>query len=306
MSRLFLATDDRRAAFTPHLTAASFLCVRPHTLGILGLGAIGGSVALQAKRAGIATVLGWCPDPAERAAAAEQSAIDDAPRRAADVAGAVDLLILAAPPAANLELLGRLHRELRPDAIVTDVGSVKRAIVGRAEALGVGARFAGGHPLAGTHARGFRAARLDLFSGALVYVTPTGNGAGAAREVAHFWSDTLGAHPVVIDAAQHDRQLAVTSHLPQAVASLLASYLARAAPPGATFGPGARDTTRVAASDPSLWTEIFLMNRDELLPALRSLEVSLGELERALEVGDAAALTAWLARGTEWRRRLDA
>ena len=115
----------------------------------------------------------------------------------------------------------------------------------------------------------------------------------------------LEAHAVVIDAAQHDRQLALTSHLPQAVASLLAQYLARSAPAGATFGPGARDTTRLAASQPALWTEVFLMNRDELLPALRSLEEPLGELERALEAGDAVGLTAWLRRSAEWRRRLD-
>jgi prephenate dehydrogenase len=279
--------------------------VRPTTLGVLGLGAIGGSLALQAKRAGIATVLGWSPEPAERAAAATQGAVDDAPARLADVVHAADLVVLAAPPAANLELLARVGAALGRDAIVTDVGSVKRGIVAQAEALGLGARFAGGHPLAGTHARGFAAARLGLFTHVVVYVTPTGSGAGAAREVAHFWADTLAAHPVVIDAAAHDRQLALTSHLPQAVASLLAGYLAGAAPPGATFGPGARDTTRVAASPPALWTDIFLMNRDELLPALRALEEPLGALERALELGDAAALTAWLARAAEWRQRLD-
>ena len=293
-------------SFTARRVAATFPPVRPTTLGILGLGAIGGSVALQAKRAGIATVLGWSPEPAERAAAAQQGAVDDAPPRAADVARAVELLVLAAPPAANRDLLETLRRDVGAGAVITDVGSVKRAIVAHAEALGLGPRFAGGHPLAGTHGHGFGAARLDLFRGAVVYVTPTRGGDGAAREVAHFWESVLEAHPVRIDAAQHDRQLALTSHLPQAVASLLAHYLARATPPGATFGPGARDATRLAASEPALWTEIFLMNRDELLPALRSLEEPLGELERALEAGDEAALAAWLRRGAEWRGRLDA
>jgi len=279
--------------------------VRPSTLGVLGLGAIGGSVALQAKRAGIATVLGWSPEPAERVAAAHAGALDDAPPRPADVVRAADLVVLAAPPAANLGLLDTLHAALRPQTLVTDVGSVKRAIVARAEDLGLGARFAGGHPLAGTHAHGFAAARLELFAGALVYVTPTRDGSDAAREVAHFWADTFGAHPVLIDAARHDHQLALTSHLPQAVASLLAGYLAQAAPPGASFGSGARDTTRVAASEPALWTDVLLLNRDGLLPALRALEEPLGELERALEIGDAAALRAWLERGARWRRRLD-
>lgn len=278
--------------------------MRPHTLGVIGLGAIGGSVALQAKRAGIA-VVGWSPDPAERAAAARQGAVDDAPHRAADVARVADLLVLAAPPGANLQLLEGLRAQLAPEAIVTDVGSVKRQIVARAEALGLGGRFAGGHPLAGTHAHGFAAARLDLFRDAVVYVTPTADGDGTAREVAHFWAEALGAHPVMIDAADHDRQLAITSHVPQVVASLLAQFLARTAPPGATIGPGARDTTRLAASEPGLWSEILLMNRDEVLPALRALEEPLGELERTLETGDAGALTAWLAQATAWRRRVD-
>lgn len=280
--------------------------MRPSKLGIIGLGAIGGSVALQAKRAGIATVIGWSPEPGERAVAAQQGALDDAPPRPADVARAADLLVLAAPPGANLQLLESLRAHVAPDAIVTDVGSVKRQIVARAEALGLGARFAGGHPLAGTHAHGFGAARLDLFRDSLVYVTPTRDGEGAAREVAHFWADTLAAQPVMIDAAAHDHQLAITSHVPQVVASLLAHFLAQAAPPGATLGPGARDTTRLAASEPSLWSEILLMNRDELLPALRALEEPLGEVERALETGDASTLTAWLARAADWRRRADA
>ena len=280
--------------------------MRPAKLGIIGLGAIGGSLALQAKRAGIATVLGWSPEPSERVAAVRQGALDDAPSRAVDVARAVELLVLAAPPAANLQLLVSLEPHIGAGALITDVGSVKRAIVARADGLRIGPRFAGGHPLAGTHTHGFPAARVDLFKGAIVYITATRDGDGAASEISRFWESVLEAHPVRIDAAQHDHQLALTSHLPQAVASLLAYCLALAAPPGATFGPGARDATRLAASEPALWTEIFLMNRDELLPALRSLEEPLGELERALETGNARAVTAWLSRAAQWRRQADA
>ncbi len=279
--------------------------MRPHTLGVIGLGAIGGSVALEAKRAGIPNVIGWSPEPGERVTAAQQGALDDAPAQSVDVARAAELLVLAAPPAANLRLLEGLVDHIGPGALVTDVGSVKRQIVARAEALGAEGRFAGAHPLAGTHAHGFVAARLDMFRNAVVYVTPTRGGDSAAREVAHFWAETLGAHPVMIDAAEHDRQLALTSHLPQVVASLLASFLARTAPPGSSYGPGARDTTRLAASEAVLWSEILLMNRDEVLPALRALEEPLGEIERALETGDARRLTAWLGQGAEWRRRIE-
>jgi len=287
----------------------TFQAVRPQTLGLIGLGAIGGSVARQVKQSdggqGV-SVVGWSPEPAERAMAAKHGALDDAPPHAVDVARVADFLILAAPPAANLAQLDSLTPHLKPDAFVTDVGSVKRAIVARAERLGIGNRFAGSHPLAGTHEHGFEAARADLFRGAVVYVTPceAQGSAAATREVAHFWEDVLGAEPVILDAGRHDAQLAATSHVPQIVASLLADFLARHAPPGATFGPGVVDTTRLAASEPALWTEILLMNRDEVLPALRLLEESLGTVERALEAGDAKALTAWLTRAAAWRRRI--
>jgi prephenate dehydrogenase len=115
----------------------------------------------------------------------------------------------------------------------------------------------------------------------------------------------MEAHPVTLDAARHDAQLAATSHVPQVVASLLAHFLARHTPPGTSIGPGALDTTRLAASDSGLWTEILLMNRDEVLPALRALEEPLGALERALEAGDGPALTAWLTRAADWRRRVE-
>ena len=278
--------------------------MRPTHLGIIGLGAIGGSVARQGKLAGIPKILGWSPEPAERAVAAQQGALDDAPARASDVARMSDLVILAAPPAANLAQLEAIVPHLKSAALVTDVGSVKRGIVARAEKLGIGSRFAGSHPLAGTHRHGFDASSADLFRGAVVYVTPCHDGADAAREIAHFWSDVLGAEPVVLDAERHDAQLAATSHVPQVEASQLGDFLARHAPPGSSFGSGAADTTRLAASEPALWTEILLMNRDEILPALRALEESLGTVERALETGDAAALTDWLTRAAIWRRRL--
>jgi prephenate dehydrogenase len=285
----------------------TFQAVRPQTLGLIGLGAIGGSIARQVKQPGNGdgiVVVGWSPEPAERALAAQHGALDDAPARATDVARVADFLILAAPPAANIAQLDAVAPHLKPGAIVTDVGSVKRAIVARAEKIGLRERFAGSHPLTGTHRHGFEASRPDLFRGAVVYVTPCHDGEPAAREVVDFWQTVLEAEPVVLDAQRHDAQLAATSHLPQVVASLLGDFLAQHAPPGASFGPGAADTTRLAASEPELWTEILLMNRDEILPALRRLEVSLGTVERALEIGDAAALTAWLTRAATWRRRL--
>src|SRR5712675_230214 len=197
----------------------TFQAVRPQTLGLIGLGAIGGSIARQVKQPGNRggdgiSVVGWSPEPAERALAAQHGALDDAPPRAADVARVADLLALAAPPTANLAQLEALIPHLKTGAFVTDVGSVKRGIVARAERLGAANRFAGSHPLAGTHRHGFEAARADLFRGAVVYVTPCAGPGGpdAAREIVHFWEDVLGAEPVVLDAAQHDAQLAAAGH----------------------------------------------------------------------------------------------
>jgi len=144
----------------------TFQAVRPQTLGLIGLGAIGGSIARQVKQPGTGDgimVVGWSPEPAERALAAQQGALDDAPAHARDVARVADLLILAAPPAANIAQLDAIVPHLKPGAVITDVGSVKRAIVAHAEKLGLHERFAGSHPLAGTHRHGFEASRPDLF-----------------------------------------------------------------------------------------------------------------------------------------------
>src|SRR3989441_6635214 len=186
----------------------TFQAVRPHTLGLIGFGAIGGSIARQVKQpgnggagggggggAGGIAVVGWSPEPAERALAAQQGALDDAPPRAADVARVADILVLAAPPAANLAQLDALIPHLKSGALVTDVGSVKRGIVARADRLGLSNRFAGSHPLAGTHRHGFEAARAVLFRGAVVNVTPCSGpgGGGAARETPPLRGDALGA-----------------------------------------------------------------------------------------------------------------
>lgn len=280
--------------------------MRPSCLGIIGLGCIGGSLGYAAKRAGVPAVLGWSPEPAERVAAVKHGAVDDAPPRAEEVARRADLLVLAAPPAANLDWIGKLAPCLRTQALVTDTGSVKRAIVAKAKQLGLAGRFAGSHPFAGSHQSGFGAARQGLFTGAIVYVTPAdGDADPAAREIAHFWEEVGGAHAVIMAAAEHDGQLALTSHLPQVVSSLLARQLRERVPRGAALGPGARDITRLAASSPDLWAEILLMNRDAVVPALHALEEPLAQLAQALAAGDVAAVRRWLAQAAEWRRSLD-
>jgi prephenate dehydrogenase len=279
----------------------------PTSLAVIGLGAIGGSVAWQARRAGIKTVVGFSPDTADLNAALEAGALTaTAPNPEAAAAGA-EFTVIAAPPAATLELLDRLAPSIPAGAVITDVASVKAPVVARALKAGLAGRFAGGHPLAGTHASGWGAARADRFRDCVVYVTPTGQlpGDAAAQAVVRFWSDVMQARPVLMTAEAHDRQLAWTSHLPQAVAYALASTLAARGLEADAFGPGARSTTRLAASQPDLWIEIFLQNRDAVLAALDAAVGDLGALRDAVARGDEARLQALFTTAQGFRESLD-
>jgi prephenate dehydrogenase len=262
---------------------------------------------MRATRAGIPRVVGWSRERPEAIEALRRGAISDlgdTPERAARGAA---LVVLAVPPGPTLELLGRLRPWLAADAIVSDVASVKREILACAGREGLSDRFAGAHPLAGTHATGFGAARPDMFDGAIGYVCPTGTAGGgqAAHGVAGFWHEVLGAEPVLIDAATHDQQLAWTSHLPQAVASALAVALAERGLHGVSYGPGGRDTTRLAASDPTLWADILLQNREAVRDALSAMGGSLARLVALVEARDAAALRDFLGQGATFRRGIE-
>jgi prephenate dehydrogenase len=281
--------------------------VAPSSLAVIGLGAIGGSLAWQARLAGVPRVVGFSPARSEGVHALQASAITelaDSPLRA--IRGA-DLVVLAVPPRPTLELIGRLAPALESGAILTDVCSIKEPVVATARAVGLGDRFAGGHPLAGTHASGWPAARPDRLRGCIVYICETGepDGHRAAGVVKNFWERVLGASPVLIDPAAHDRQLAWTSHLPQAVAYALAKALADRALGGVSYGGGARDTTRLAASSPDMWTDILLYNRASLTEALRSTEDELRGLRALLDAGDEDGLRAYLEAARRFREGLE-
>jgi prephenate dehydrogenase len=268
---------------------------------------MGGSIAWRAAQSGVPRIIGYSPVPAEAVAALKAGAITEIADRPDRAVRQADLVVLAAPPGATLNLLRDLHGLLRSrPALCTDVTSVKRPIMHLAERLGMASVFAGSHPLAGTHESGFAAATPSRLDGALVYVTPLPDGDRAAREIADFWAGVCGAAPVLCDAVEHDRVVAWTSHLPQAVASALAGAFRRAGPKGVTYGPGARDTTRLAASNPALWHDVLLLNREALLEGLDAMEGELGRLRRALNTGNGDELLAWLEAARAWRRQVDA
>ena len=218
-----------------------------------------------------------------------------------------DLVVLAAPPDAILQLLQSLPPSLPSRALLTDVASVKLPLIARARELGLAARYAGSHPFAGTHLSGWSAARPDFLRDAIVYVCATGaEGENAARQVMHFWETIFAAHPVLISAEAHDRQLAWTSHLPQAVAASLAYTLGKSSDlTGASWGPGARDTTRLAASNAELWTEILLLNRKEVTTALAQAGEDLWRLAALIAEENRAGIREFLERGVAFRRGLD-
>jgi prephenate dehydrogenase len=281
--------------------------MRPSSLAVIGLGAIGGSLAWQSRLAGVARVIGYSPNTAEGIQALKASAITELADTPTGAVRGAELVVLAVPPQATLDLLAPIASALDPGAFLTDVCSIKAPVIQRAIAAGVGDRFAGSHPLAGTHESGFASALPERFRGCVVYICQTGAAQGhrAAGLLAGFWEDTLEASPVFIGAEAHDRQLAWTSHLPQAVAFALAKVLADQQLGGVSFGSGARDTLRLAASNPDIWVDILRYNREPLDEALARAEAGLAELRRLIAAGDPGALQHYLEAARQFRRGIE-
>lgn len=267
-------------------------------LVIAGLGLIGGSIALAARRADPQLRLAGWDENEIVAGAIARGVIDEACRPSEAVAG--DLLVIAAPPHASLFLLDALPAA-PAGPIVTDVVSVKRLIVDAATARRL--TFVGGHPMAGSEQRGLSSARADLFDGRRWFLVDVGAGDEVNDAVEAFVA-TLGARPEWIDAVEHDRLMAALSHLPQVAASALMTAAGRLA--GASnldlAGTGLRDTTRLASSSADMWSEIAAANAGELS---RALGLFIEELERARRALDASdPLEPFFETARRWRSKL--
>lgn len=240
-------------------------------MAVCGLGLVGGSLARALTARGFAVVGVDRPGPLRKARAARAIA------RSAGLEAALaeaDVLVLAAPPLANLGLLRRVARRARPGLVVTDVTSVKRPMVREARRLGL-AGFVGGHPMAGRERAGFDASAADLFRGRPWILT---GGRPRAEAAVRRLVRATGARPVSMDAAQHDRVVARLSHLPQLVAWALLEAAHRDATTArslALAGPGFGDMTRLARSPRRLWRDILEANRDEVARALHDLRAAL-------------------------------
>ncbi len=269
-------------------------------LGLVGLGLLGGSVAKAARAHGVADeIVAVGRDRARLEPALRDGAIDRAATDLAEGLRDVDFCVLATPVATLTALLPDVWRAVHSDAVVTDVGSTKAAIVETAERLAAGRplAFVGSHPMAGSEQAGYRVSRADLFRGATVIITPTERSDWhAVKRVGAFW-EALGGRLVTLDPVTHDRATAAISHLPHLVADALVDAVVRMDPRFLEVaGRGFKDTTRIAASDPHMWREIFQENRAGLAEALAAFRAALDALERLIAQGDAAAIEAELDR----------
>jgi prephenate dehydrogenase len=276
------------------------------SLALVGTGLIGASVALAAKRAGVVErVAGFDPDPEAAAEAARRGAVDAAVGSLGEALEGADLAIVAAP-VTQLPAVARAVLDASDaGCTVTDVGSTKSAVCASA---GDVARFVGGHPVCGSEVRGPGGARADLFEGATWFLTPLADTDPERYRLVHGFVSDLGATPVAVDPEAHDRLVAVTSHLPHALANLLVNQAGSSRieghDPVAGAGGSLRDMTRVAGANPRIWVDIFLENRGALLETLVEHRRSLERLERALEAADAGYLARWIGEAAGNRRRM--
>lgn len=264
-------------------------------VGIVGLGLIGGSLAraLKGKR-GAPELWGCDRRPESRKMALADGAIARACSER-EIAGC-DIVVICVPVLQSVDLIRRIGERMRPGSILTDAGSVKTDVVRTGQAaMARGAEFVGGHPIAGTENSGYPAADPCLFRGRSVILTPTmRNTEGALRRVEALWK-RAGGRLLRMDAATHDRVFAYVSHLPHIVAYALVHAVATLDSPvplGYSAG-GFRDFTRIASSNPDMWKDIVIQNREEVLRAARHYRKNFDLLETLIRRRDADGLIGY-------------
>ena len=274
-------------------------------IAVLGVGLIGGSIGLAARRSLDAEVAGFDPDRELLARAVELGALNSAAESAAAAVAGAELVFCAAPVTALPGLAAEALDAANEDTAVTDVGSVKREVIA---ALGSESRFIGGHPLAGAETAGVESARADLFEGARWYLTPTARSGGMLYDRVQRAISEMGARPQAIEAETHDRLMATISHLPHVLANVLVTQAATALSEEAEHlpevGPSFRDATRVAGANPAIWGDIFAGNRDAVAAEIDGVVARLTEAAELLRSGDRDAVGAWHEQAGTRRRDL--
>ena len=277
-------------------------------IAVLGVGLIGGSIGLAARHRLGSEVVGFEPDGRNAERAIELGALDRVAGSIEEAVAAAEVIFCAAPVAAMPDLVAAALDSSPADAVVTDVGSTKQALVA-ALAGGPGAdRFIGGHPLAGAETAGVEGARQDLFEGARWYLTPTERSQGVLFDRLHGVLSGIGARPMAIDAGDHDREMAAISHLPHVLANALASAAAgsigsegeRRPEVGRSF----RDATRVAGANPVIWADIFSSNSEAVAEEIDDVVARLEAAAELIRSGDRQRIAAWQEAAREDRRAM--
>lgn len=274
------------------------------TLVVVGVGLIGGSVTAAARTRKIARrVVGLGRSAAKLRGAIERGILDEAFEDPSDI-GEADLVVVCTPVDRIADDVRRVAKVLPADCLYTDAGSVKepicRSLTDDPPASGI---FVGGHPLAGSEKGGWEHSDTELFQGKLCVVTPTGREpSGAVARIEEFWK-CLGMQVRRMPPQEHDTALALTSHLPHLVASALAAQLTDEMRPFAARG--FRDTTRIAAGDPDLWTSIFSQNATAIADHLDAYISTLNRYAKSLRSADSAALRGLLADGQTVRDKIE-
>jgi len=273
-------------------------------IAVIGVGLIGGSIALAARERLDAEVAGHDASREALQVARDRGAVDRVCDTVADAVADADAVFVAVPVGGLSGAVGAVLAAAGADCVVTDVGSTKRAVV----AAHADPRFVGGHPLAGAETAGVQHARADLFEGATWFLTPTPTTSGMLYERLHRLLRSLGASPEAIDPDTHDTILATVSHLPHVLANVLVSQAARALAAGderlPATGPSFRDATRVAGAPSTVWTDIYLSNRDALADEIDGIIARLGDVRDLLRTGHAERITEWNDAAALDRRRL--
>ncbi|OPF64099.1 MULTISPECIES: prephenate dehydrogenase [Hydrogenophaga] len=278
-------------------------------LGLIGCGLMGGSFALAMKKAGLVKrVVGYSKSPSTTERARQMGVIDiEAPSALLAVSGA-DLVLVAVPVSATEATFKAIRHLLTKDTLVMDVGSTKREVIDAArrvlkDQVGV---FVPAHPIAGKELAGVENADADLYQGRQVILTPIERTQTVQLEkAAQLWA-ALGCHVQRMSPEAHDAAYAAVSHLPHMIAFALMNAIA-GHEHGKQFlalaGPGFRDFTRIAASDPSVWRDILLSNREELIAQSRQFQRALHAFESAIAAGNPDALEALIDKASQTRSR---
>lgn len=281
------------------------------SIAIFGPGLLGGSLAMAVRKLWPKAELRVWARSIEKLEDVQQRELADmASTEAADVAAGASLLILATPICSMATLAETIAPVCAAGAIVTDVGSVKGSVVAALEpifARASQATFIGSHPMAGSERAGIEAARADLFEGARCLITPTENSdAAAVQRVESFWQ-ALGCSTESMSPTVHDRKVARISHLPHVTASALVLAALSSDPSAMScVANGFRDSTRIAAGDPELWTGILSDNRTEVLSSLTDLSTRITELVEILSNSNEEALRRFLASAKSLRDQVPA